>query len=58
MLKYPGVIRLVTGVLIDTWWNVNRSQLYAFVSIHSVLIDTWWNVNMEWTSVTTAVTKF
>ena len=26
--------------------------------IDTVLIDTWWNVNMEWSSVTTAVTKF
>ena len=33
-------------VLIDTWWNVNKSCAYNSSNCASVLIDTWWNVNM------------
>ena len=33
-------------VLIDTWWNVNKSGYHVFANVPKVLIDTWWNVNM------------
>ena len=33
------------GVLIDTWWNVNRGYDVAIFFSIIVLIDTWWNVN-------------
>ena len=32
-------------VLIDTWWNVNKTYEKVFVIPYEVLIDTWWNVN-------------
>ena len=32
-------------VLIDTWWNVNKTTPAIFWSLSIVLIDTWWNVN-------------
>ena len=32
-------------VLIDTWWNVNYSNVRAVEMVKAVLIDTWWNVN-------------
>ena len=32
-------------VLIDTWWNVNRSISIVPNNRNPVLIDTWWNVN-------------
>ena len=37
--------RLVTLVLIDTWWNVNILTPQSFGEEQLVLIDTWWNVN-------------
>ena len=34
-------------VLIDTWWNVNKSKFSLHMFSPIVLIDTWWNVNKE-----------
>ena len=33
------------GVLIDTWWNVNKPAQEKVRAGTLVLIDTWWNVN-------------
>ena len=38
-------LRLNAGVLIDTWWNVNKLAEDCNTSAYDVLIDTWWNVN-------------
>ena len=35
------------AVLIDTWWNVNKSKFSLHMFSPIVLIDTWWNVNKE-----------
>ena len=35
-------------VLIDTWWNVNKTLDDIYILLHWVLIDTWWNVNDKW----------
>ena len=34
-------------VLIDTWWNVNKTLDDVYQLEYWVLIDTWWNVNMQ-----------
>ena len=36
----------LTGVLIDTWWNVNVPEPPYMYITFIVLIDTWWNVNV------------
>ena len=33
-------------VLIDTWWNVNTTEVLTTEARKAVLIDTWWNVNL------------
>ena len=33
-------------VLIDTWWNVNTTEVPTTEAQKAVLIDTWWNVNI------------
>ena len=35
------------SVLIDTWWNVNKSFDDMTEQTAIVLIDTWWNVNYD-----------
>ena len=35
------------SVLIDTWWNVNTSEIKRSYQTAYVLIDTWWNVNIQ-----------
>ena len=35
-----------SGVLIDTWWNVNSDTVAKGLTDFRVLIDTWWNVNL------------
>ena len=37
-----------SGVLIDTWWNVNITIDDFAIDGLAVLIDTWWNVNQAW----------
>ena len=45
-LSYNDLKNVTTEVLIDTWWNVNKTCLIVdkYTEIQ-VLIDTWWNVN-------------
>ncbi len=38
--------KITTKVLIDTWWNVNKTYLIVNKCTEIVLIDTWWNVNV------------
>ena len=38
---------MVSVVLIDTWWNVNKIHCVGHLVRYSVLIDTWWNVNLQ-----------
>ena len=38
---------VIKAVLIDTWWNVNRSCGARLGEEPIVLIDTWWNVNED-----------
>ena len=42
-------------VLIDTWWNVNKSKQSLNACLLKVLIDTWWNVNLAVFDVVTFV---
>ena len=43
------------SVLIDTWWNVNKTLDDIYVLLHWVLIDTWWNVNDLYIHLTTFI---
>ena len=43
LLMKTVLIRLI--VLIDTWWNVNATEVWKATPGDAVLIDTWWNVN-------------
>ena len=41
------IVKRVSIVLIDTWWNVNVIDARRGFLNEKVLIDTWWNVNSE-----------
>ena len=45
---YESIVKycfFIVLVLIDTWWNVNKTFAKIFDELKAVLIDTWWNVN-------------
>ena len=44
-LSYTVSAKEASGVLIDTWWNVNTVKALKDSGFSGVLIDTWWNVN-------------
>ena len=48
-------VRFHSLVLIDTWWNVNKTLDDIYVLLHWVLIDTWWNVNDLYIHLTTFI---
>ena len=43
--------KVMNGVLIDTWWNVNSHSWCIVRMVHLVLIDTWWNVNFIYATI-------
>ena len=36
-----------SGVLIETYWNVNKDVVDAMQKTRQVLIETYWNVNLD-----------
>ena len=46
------------SVLIDTWWNVNKTLDDIYKVLFWVLIDTWWNVNIQHGAKSSYISSF
>ena len=47
-----------SGVLIETYWNVNKDVVDAMQKTRQVLIETYWNVNFAYKDVGVIIFKY
>ena len=48
----------MNGVLIETYWNVNKDVVDAMQKTRQVLIETYWNVNFAYKDVGVIIFKY